>query len=495
MSARDRSFGALIGHDAVTLVEYQAERGGIRVVGTWTDTTPSGSVHEALSRLSSLITSQGVRRARLALAIEQFGVFHHVMTLPPAADDVLRPVVMREVQRVFGIPDPVVVFTRGTAQERRDPTRADERTAPRQLFVAGAPRETIGALRSELASKGIQLEIATVVPKAMHSLYEAAGAGLEATAVLVCLESGPHLAFFLDGRLELAIDPPIALEGDRPTVSMILDQVERGAVYFRQQFRGATATRVLLAARADEYRELAAALEDRLSARVAPLFAGQASPEAVIAMGAVLEARHAKPLDLYPHPPTAADRMAVMLRGPNGAVAAAAGVALIAAVWAAAQVASVSRAQNETEALRKSLREALPAVAPMRAIAERREATVKQVGFVRDAVNERATIARTLAAIGSTLPAGAVLDTLSLARAPNGWSSHVAGTVSGASAAQAVHGLEALMESIRTRPTVSAVTLDGFDYANVAQDSTKRDVGVTLRFQVSLTINRLEPPH
>jgi Tfp pilus assembly protein PilN len=490
MSGADRRFGALLAHDGITLVEYQDERAGVRIAGHWTDTARSASIDEALSRLSSLVNATGAKRAHLSLAIEQFGAVHHVMTVPAAPDEILRPIVMRELQRVFGLMDPVVAFAPGVAQERRQPSRADTKTAPRQLFVAGAPADMIDAVARQLQSKQISVDIVTVVPKTMHSLYEATGAPLEPTAVLVCLESGPHLAFFLDGRLELAIDPPIALEGERPTVPMILDQVERGAVYFRQQFRGATATRVLLAARSDEYDAIAAALEGRLSASVKPLFSGAASPEAVVAMGAVLEGRRARPLDLYPHPPTIAERAAKALSGPNAFVAAGAAVAAIVMLWAASQVTSLSSMRRENEALRDTIRVAIPATASMRQIAERRADVVKQTEFVRNSVAERSAFTTTLTAIGATLPDGVVFDTLNITRSRAGWSSHLGGLARGTSAAEAVRGLQSFLEGLRTREGVSSASLDGFDYATPPSDTTKRDNGVTLRFQISFVLAR-----
>lgn len=492
MSGAERTFGALVAHDGVTLVEYENERTGLRISGHWTDATPSGSIDDALARLTSLVNASGAKRSRVSIVIEQFGVVHHVMTVPAAAEEVLRPIVIREVQRVFGLSDPVVAFAPGASQERRHGPRADTNTAPRQLFVAGAPADTIDALRRQLQEQQISVDIATVVPKTMHSLYEATGASLEPTAVLVCLESGPHLAFFLEGRLELAIDPPIALEGERPTVPMILDQVERGAVYFRQQFRGATATRVLLAARPDEYDAIAAALEGRLSARVKPLFTGAASPESVVAIGAVLEGRRARPLDLFPHPPTLAERAAKALRGPNAFVAGGVAAALIAALWAGSQVLSLSSMKRENSALRDSIRVAIPATTSMRQIAERRADVVKQAEFIRNGIAERAAFTSTLTAISATLPAGIVFDTLNVNRAQAGWSAYVGGTARGASAADAVRGLQSFLEGLRARQGVASATLDGFDYAPVSADSTKHDSGVTLHFQVSFALSRAE---
>lgn len=483
----ERTFGALVAHDGVTLVEYHAERTGIRVVEQWNDAGRSASIDEALTRLAALVSHVGARRARVALAIEQFGVVQHLMTLPPAADNVIEPIVKREVQRLFGVADPVVAFSRGATQERREPGRADERTAPRQLFVAAAPRATVDAI-SALGRGAISVEVATPVPKAMHSLYDAAGGSHEATAVLLCLESGPHLAFFLEGRLELAIDPPIALEGDRPSVDVILDQVERGAVYFRQQFRGASPTRLLLAARADQVAPLTAEIEKRIGAQVKPLFQGVQSPEAVIAMGAVLEARMASPLDLFPHPPTLASRVTSALRGANGIAAAAVAAAVIALLWSGGQMARLASARGDVESLRTTVANAIPAVAPMREVAQRRADVVKQAGFVRATLAERAVISRTLAQISAVAAQGVSFDSVRVSRAAEGWNAAIQGRARGATASQAVYALDAFLRAVRQQPTVSSATLDTFEYPSTV-DSTQAGA-VVIQFHLSFEMKR-----
>ena len=491
MSRGRRSFGALVSQDSVCLVEYAAERTGIRVLEQWTDNTRSVSIDDALARLVSLLSARGARNAVLALAIEQFGVFHHVMALPDAVNDVLRPVIRREVQRVFGMADPVIVFTRGLPQERREPARADARTAPRQLFVGGAPHETIEALRDKLAEPLIDVEIVTVVPKAIHSLYEASGGALEPTAVLVCLDGGPHLSFFLAGRLELAIDPPIALDGERPAVPMMLDQIERGAVYFRQQFRGATATRFLVAAPEGEYDTLASALEERLGVRVDPLFAGTSSPEAVVAMGAVLEAQSDTPLDLFPHAPTLSERLSVLSRGPNLAVGSASAAALIAGLWALSQFATLSSVRKNTAALQDSIQRDLSAVAPMRLVAQRRSDFAHQVEFVRTSEGERSELTTTLEAISEETPLGIRFDSLRVSRTPSGWSAAINGQATGATAAQAVHNLDAFFNSVRTREGVSPPNLDQFDYPAATPDSTRSaSRGIVIIFRLTFDVAR-----
>ncbi|MGH7619588.1 MAG: hypothetical protein ACREPM_20430 [Gemmatimonadaceae bacterium] len=482
-----RTFGALLSHDGVCLVEYRAERAGIRVMEQWTDATRCATIDEALARLVAIVSALHVKKARIAAAVEQFGVFHHVMTLPHADDDVLRPVIAREVQRVFGLTDPVFAFTRDDSPA---PARADGRAAPRQVFIGGAPKDVVDSFAGPLASGRVEIELVTVVAKAMHSLYRASGATHEPTAVLSCLEGGPHLAFFLDGRLELAIDPPIALEGDRGPIPVILDQFERGAVYFRQQFRGATATRLLLAAPAGDYDTLAAALEQRLSIRVSPLFSGSVTPAAVVAMGAVLEARHAAPLDLLPHPPTLTDRVRVALEGPNALVAGMATAAAVAGIWSATQFASLSSLRRERDALRADLRASVPAVEPMRKIAETRADYARRVQFVGASRDERASLTSTMQSIAHETPGGVRFDSLRIVRAASGWTVAVAGAASGTTAAQSVRALDGFYQAVRSRPGVTSASLDQFDYTPAA-DSTKRaGAPVVADFHVSFSLSR-----
>jgi hypothetical protein len=479
----ERAFAAFIAHDGVTLVEHRREQNWVRAVAQWTDLRDAASIDEAVTRLSALLVQTGAKKPRVAIAIEQFGVMHHLMTLPRAANEVIQPIIRRELQRVFGVSDPVVAFT-------RTETPNAEVKGPQQVVIAAAPSDTVDALRA-LTPVGTRVEIATVVPKAMHALYELSGASREPTAVLVALESGPHLAFFLDGRLELAIDPPIALEGDRPTVAMILDQLERGAVYFRQQFRGAEASRVLLAAREDEYASIASAIEERMTARVQPLFKGTSSPEAVIAIGAALEARHPSPLDLYPHPPTLRDRAEVFVRGPMRSVTIATAAAVIAFAWGATQVVSLVSANRETNRLHETIAAETPAIAPMRTVAQRRADLVAQAAFVRGGIDERSTLARTLSAIASSASEGISFDTLSVQRSADGWAATIEGTARGATTTQAVFGLDALLKSIRVQHAVSTAALDDFDYPKSADDSLPRSgAPVTIAFHLSFTARR-----
>jgi Tfp pilus assembly protein PilN len=481
-----RTFGALLSHDTVCLVEYVAEQSGVRIVKQWVDRERTELITDAVARLSTLLSALGLEKPRVAIAIEQFGVFHHVLTRPNAPDDVLRPIVARESHELFGVEDPVVVFARGPVRERREGGRADSRTAPTQFFVAGAPRHTIDTIHRMLADDGVDVEIVTVVPKSVHGLYRATGATLEPTAVLVCLESGPHLGFFLGGRLELALDPPVSVGGERAPVQVILDQLERGGANLRQRFGGVAATQLFLSAPAGEFDAIVAAHDDRL--HVSALFAG-AAPEAVVAMGAVLEALQSEPLDLHPRAPAVVDRARSVVRGPNAGLIGVAAAALAAGIWATTQLVSLSSARREADDLRAALAAGAPALQPLRRTAELRADFAGSLDFVAATQDERSMLTNSLKAIAESVPADVQFDSLNVARAATGWTVTIAGESTGGSAARAVNTLDALYQSVRGSSGVTAASLDNFDYPAAARrDSTRAGSPVVIRFKMTLTL-------
>jgi hypothetical protein len=484
-----RHFAALMEHEGVYLVEFAREKSGFRVVGDWADRRSTERVEDALVSLSELLRQQQIRRATLAIAMQQFGTFHHVMTLPAAGDEVLRPIINREVQRVFGIPEPVFAFVRGGADERREGARANPETAPLHIFVGGAPRSTVDALAAGLAIKGIDVQGVTVVPEAIRQVYASAARSTEPTAVVVCLSGGPHLSFFVDGHMALAIEPPIALEGDYSIdPSAIVDQIDRGAIFLRQQYRGAQATELLLAAPAELFDAVASAVEGASGMRVKSLANDLPSPEAVVALGAVLDAGARQSVDLFPHPPTLEQRAREALRGPRGVAAAAALVAAIAFLWFGVQYASISQTRHKVEALRASLMRELPTLDPIKHVANRRAGYVGAVTAIQQARNERAQFTSVLSAIASLAPTGLTFDSLSVARRADGWSGDLSGHVVGSSAADALRALDRFFGTVHDRSGVSAVDLDQFDYLAVPVDSTKRErsSNVTLVFRMTL---------
>jgi Tfp pilus assembly protein PilN len=483
-----RSYAALVDPDGISLIEYRREKAGFRIVEQERDSRHHDTAAEACDRLVELLSAKRFARASLVIAMQHLGSFHHMMTLPGAADDVLRPILQREIQRVFGVSDPAFAFAAGPPVERRTADRADPATAPRMLFIGGMPQGTLETLVEKLALPNLEVRCVTVVPEAIRrASREAVGDG-ETTAVLVCLASGAHVGFFVSGRLELSLEPPSALAGalalDPDT---ILEQVERGNVYLKQQFRGAEARRLLLAAPANMQESLASQLEERFGFRVQPLMPRIASPEATVAMGAVLEAESEHPLDIYPHPPTLLERARTALRGTQGVATAAATAALVAGLWAALQITSIHNAERDVQSLRNQINTSLPTLAPIRRMVDRRAAYSEQLDIAEQVHGQRAMLAGQLASLASFAPASIHFDSLTVTRTQNGWTVSVAGEAASSSAAESVHALNQFYEALRSGSGVTAPSLDRFDYParTVADSSAHRGDDVKIQFRVS----------
>ncbi|MFI5229526.1 MAG: hypothetical protein ACHQWU_10680, partial [Gemmatimonadales bacterium] len=194
-----RAFAALVDPDGISLIEYRREKTGFRIVEQERDSRHHDTAAEAFDRLVQLLSAKTFTRASLVIAMQHLSSFHHMMTLPGASDDVLRPIVRREIERVFGITDPAFAFTAGPPVERRAADRADPATAPRMLYIGGVPQNTLDTLVEKLALPKVDVRCVTVVPEAIRRASGEAVGDSETTAVLVCLASGAHVGFFING--------------------------------------------------------------------------------------------------------------------------------------------------------------------------------------------------------------------------------------------------------------------------------------------------------
>ncbi|HTR79655.1 MAG TPA: hypothetical protein VMH39_16180 [Gemmatimonadaceae bacterium] len=470
-----RTFAALIDQDGVALIEYRRERDGFRVLGSRVETRRFETIEAAADATVDLLEAEGARRASVAVALQHFGAFYHSMALPQAADDILRPVIEREAQRIFNVADPAVAFSRGPDLERRETARGDAAKPPQQVVIAGAPRAIISALHARLAAARLSVDVVTVVPETLRRVYEALDGSAEPTAMLVCLASGAHLAFFIDRRLELAIEPQIALEGERNIdPAVVVDQVERGSVFLRQQARGAVATRLLLAAQPADYPAIAAALEGRTKLIVQPLAKSLGAPEAVVAMGAVLESRSVAALDLYPRAPTVRHRVRKAIQGPGAIPAGVVAAAGAAAIWAGVEFATFAHARTTITSLTDSISRVEASIVPVRQSVEARAGLATIRTDLDNAGVEQRRIVQALARLAAAVPAGLRFDSLSVVRAPDGWRATVRVHSTAERGGDAIRGINSLFQALQSSRALTNVAFDdSFGWtADEAKDSS-----------------------
>ncbi len=450
--AKPRGFTALIDQDRVVVLEYLQEKTGFRVIDTRTDTRRFSTPEEAADVVGQLLRDLKAKRVSLSIVLQHFGTFFHTIVLPPAPDEVIRPIILREVQRSFNITDAAVAYSTAGPVERRDSSRVGGGQVPRQVLIAGAPQGVIASLRASFAKARIHVEGLTVMPEVFRRLYDALDGSSEATAMLVCLANGPHVAFFVNGRLEMAIDPPLALEGEAPLDSaVIVDQLERGAIFLRQQSRGTVATRLLLAAPTEDYDNLASIIETRTGMHVAPLGRAIGSPEMVVAMGAVLAARESDRLDLFPRAPTFDARLRDAVTGPSAITSVVLTAAAVAAFWATVQFAVFLRTKREITSLQEQVAKALPGVAAMRQSAQGRQRIAgirSALAFSRD---ERRMVGGLLTSLAESAPPGAQLDSFSVVRVGQGWKATVFGRAAGASGSAALSAAIGMYRHLQQR--------------------------------------------
>jgi hypothetical protein len=418
--ASTRTFAALVDQDSVVLIEYRQEKGGFRLVDSRSRIQHFSTPDAAIDAAVQLLHEVNAKTASLSVVLQHFGSFFHTLVLPPAAPEVIRPIIQREIQRSFNIADPVFAYSAGDPVERRDPGRAGGQ-APNQVFIAGAPRSVIDAIQARFEKARVTVEGLTVAPEVFRLLYGALDGSSEATALLVCLHNGPHVAFFVNGRLELAIEPPPSLEGEAPLdTSVIIDQLERGAIFLRQQARGAVATRLLLSAAPGEYESLASTIEARTGMHVAVLGESVGTPESVVAMGAVISARSDESLDLYPRPPAFDERLKRAMSGPSLIASTMLTAAAVTAFWAGMQVFSMQRARKDLEQVQDRVERAVPAIASARRSAEGRERIASIRRALHDANVEKTTLTKLLSDMGTGWQTGTQLDSLRIVRVTKG---------------------------------------------------------------------------
>lgn len=485
-------FAALVGAAGVWLMDYTAEAGGLRVTATTTEAGPFENVDAALAALRRLIDARQVRRAHLAVTINGFGVLHHTVMLPAANDAVLEPLVRREVARGFGLADPVVRFVAGPVVERRAAQRHSEADSNlRMVFIAAAPREVVMALQRHLAGRALSVDCVTVVAEAIRDIFAAAGGSDEATAVLICLTSGPYLAFFLHARPEIIIDPPGNLDQELAgDPEFLRDQVERGAVYFRQRFGGAEPTRLLLAPAERDHGALAELLEESLGVPVERMM-GDATPEAIVAMGAVFAGRSPGAIDLFERPPGASHHIRQFAASVGLATAALGSLAAIAALWMLLQVGAFRVAVHQRNSAQASVDRALARDAPVRAMAQERASHEDAATALRALYGERARLAGALAGVAASTGGRLRFDSLRVDQTKTGWSTTIHGSVMGTPGSDAVRALNDFVAAVRRQPAVSGADLERFDYSRPAPGDTAHvSTPTALTFVIDFSIDQ-----
>jgi hypothetical protein len=484
-------FAAFVEPKLVHIFEYVRDSAAIEVLRHETDSGDWTAAPGAAAALAGLVRRAAGRKTRASVVavVRGFDVHYRLLRLPPAAPDVLRLVVEREMRRLHPeIEDAVVDFAVSGYAERRglpaqdnsslpDRRQSDVAVPPAEILAAAAPAAVVKAFTDALDEHGIVLEHLTIPAQAVARLYEQVNGNREATAIALMLPGGPFVAFFQNGELRFVTEPPAPMHESVAALQTAIDQLSRGRIYMRQQFRGADVTRVLLAAQPEEQSHLDSALTAVLEVDVEGLPVSVGSPAAVAALGAALDAASGDGLSF--HPSAHARQLAIAHGRFRTAMLATAAVAAVAVAAALFAVATAQRAATRLEDTRRRTAAEVATVQAISAVVSNRRDNRDRLRAVADLAAGRQTLARVLQGIVRAAPPPVTVSRIALSRDSGPWRAEVSGISTGLSTAGALRGVSVFQQELpRVLPSAEVEVVD-FDQA--ADDS-----GVNFRLVVTL---------
>lgn len=449
-----RVFSAALSPTGVYLVGCRSTPAGLEVTEYARHTAAYRDSADAARALAGLIEARGGRGARVSVAVSGFGAYHQILSLPPAPREVLLPVIGRELRRLF--PDLYVVEGEPPLVEYASlgPIRGEEGKGQRDLLAAAAPRSLIRTVQGQLGARGISITHWTILPQAMQRLYEAFAGGDRVTAVMIMADGSSLLGLFHGGELRLFTEAAYAAEN----ITESVERIERGALYVRQQFRGSSLERVMLAAAdEEEVEQIAGAVSERLGLELEPFGPGSSTPGALVALGAALDAASGEPLQLLPieaRPAKEQDRWTHWLLAASLAIVLAAG-----GWWAWSGVRAETRAEQRYEEARAALDSREPAYQQAREIVEARRSHAERVRLIGVLLESRRRLPDLLWPIGSST-SQVRIDRVRIQAQGSGWAASVEGMATAESAALATSAIDGFFQSLRRELPDAQVSLN-----------------------------------
>ena len=467
--------GAYICPRGVSGIEYRATRSGIEVTRSFEVPGRIESERQAMEWLLAALGDANITRADLVVTLRGFGTVHHVLPVPPAGDELLAPIVERELRRLEpGLDAP----TTSWLPLPSDPAEIRDGPALKQVLAAGAPRHVVETMEHAIHAAGHKLTHLTALPAAIQRLHEEFVGDTEPMALVAPLRDGAFLGFFIAGAMRLTVDPPLAPD-EQHDAEALAEETELGATFLRQQFRGAQLSNVVLVAPPTAFTDAESVFARKLSIPVTRIMTGDLSSGGLAALGGVLDARSASPLGLGTSQGKGASG-----RGGGLRVAANASI-LVAAVVAGFALFSAYQAReagNRLRAMRPRLEQESFGLGPVRQTANQRRLIRDALALLGLVEGDRRQLRTSLASLSAAALPPVRLDDIHLARGNDGWSATVAGSVNTESTARSVELLHEFYRDLPKQLRVEQLVLQDLVYENVPAEVTMRGVRFRLAF-------------
>lgn len=461
-------FAVLLSPGGGYALEYQATRAGVTIVEHISLPGPLANPVAAVERLWHDLGPR-LRGADVIVVLRGFGVVHELLTLPPGEPSAVRGVAAREMTRLHG-PRLFVDVLRP----------AQPPTQPVQQVAAAAPADVLQTLEQALHERGAGRVQITTVPRVLERLVLEFDEPDSPRAVVLPLADGPAIGYVHEGRLRYFIEP-LVMSGEVPLdMSLLVEQIARGRLYLRQNFRGAMVDCVLVGGGDDEHA-LLESLHAQLGVKARAIGAEIGGPGALAAFGGILERLADNGLDLLAvtrRPLTRAERILPATR------VAAVAVLVIAAAWAGAGLLRLRSEGAAVGAVRDHVAARMPEIWSMRTVLEQRASYAARVAALEAADEGHGRLDRVLEGMAAAVNDRVRLTALQAAWSNDAWHVDVAGIATGTGSADAVGSLNTFYNRIPQELPVSGLTLQSFDYMP-ADTTLPGAVRLTFRLQFS----------
>ena len=465
-----RVVGAFVCLRGVFVVECRPRRSGLEVLRSFDAHARIESAQEGVALLARTLQQAGIRKADVALAARGFGITPHVLTFPPAPENVLDTIIDREMRRLEpALTDPVIGWTRLP----RD-TDAGDGAETVDVLAATIARDVAQEFADAVARAGHELTHLTALQVSMHRLADEFVSGSETRALMALLPDGPYIGFSVGGAVRLVIDPPVPPGDPLPDAAAFAEEADLGAVFVRQQFRGATIANASVIASNESWPDVESALGARLGVPVARLAVADLGPGGTAAFGALIDQRSEHPVALAGRAVTrrAQARPALQLAA-AGVVA----LAMLLAVWTLGQALVARQTSNALDAARRRINQESFAIEPVAETAARRRLVRDALAALRVVEQDRSALQQGIASIAAAVPAGIHVDSITLVRSDSGWRAAIGGSVAAATSGAAVRALSDFYRELPRRTPVESLSLKSISYP----DTT---IGSLVRFEI-----------
>lgn len=466
---RRAQLSAVLSPHGISVVSYKLARSGFDLTRVGSASGPLLDVEDAAQRLANLISAHGIGGGDLTVLVHGLASNYERLTLPAAPAPLLGIVVQREMLRLSGIPDGVVAYMVNE--------QAAASTGAKQEVWGGVLGSRMRDLLIEhLAAVNVRLKHVAVLPSVLSTMYTRLGSGPAAGAVMVCLPEGPVAGFVHAGKLRLILESPLGESDEEGYAAVCAEQLGRGALFLRQQFRGAEPTTLLLAAPAQSWDEIATELRANHDVEVTPLGDPKEPMPSLLALGAAMDATV--------HPEMNLARGGIQKRAPRGPslqkiVAASQALVVIATIFALVQLVRLTRAENALKARDDAAWQYQRAFTTMVSTARARASEERNIDALEAVLQENGSLQTVLSALAAAAPRSIELDSVEIVRRSGTWDAIVVGHTTAGTNAESVRVLSRFHRSLVSQPALSNARVEDFSYINAA------DAAPGLRFKVT----------